>query len=265
MPSRPASAYTAPVRRSAWLGILLSVASVAGVAYARPTTVVPTVRHSSRSVGLPFEGRLAGGVALRETAALRFTPEYARGGNFFGTWELVQMLHRAAFGVARRFPGAKLSVGEISKVGGGPLPGHNSHQNGRDVDLAFYMLDGRGRPFEPWAFAEFDELGRGLAPNDGLRFDDARNWELVAKLVSDPDARVQFVFVGQGLRRRLLAEAARRNASPSLIARAQRVLVQPAQGHPHRNHFHVRIYCGNGSPRCEDRAPFHPWYHGPRR
>ena len=28
-------------------------------------------------------------------------------------------------------------------------------------------------------------------------FDDARNWELVARLVADPDARVQYVFVAR--------------------------------------------------------------------
>jgi murein endopeptidase len=48
-----------------------------------------------------------------------------------------------------------------------------------------------------------------------------------------------------------------------VIARAEALLIQPSHGHPHRNHFHVRIYCPPADrPACEDREPFHPWYPG---
>lgn len=249
--------------RLVWL-LPLVLALLAGSAAATPTAPTP-YRRGSRSIGFPFEGSLRNGILLRETPHLRFTPEYAPGGNFYGTYELVQLLHRAAAHVGRRFPGSKLSVGELSRRQGGRISGHNSHQNGRDVDLSFYMLDGAGRPFMPWAFANFDDAGHGEGPNVGLRFDDARNWALVARLVTDGEARVQYIFVGSGLRRRLLDEGRRQHASPSILDRAARVMVQPAEGHPHRNHFHVRIYCGPANlPQCRDRAPYHPWYRGPR-
>lgn len=246
---------------SALVAVMLALASA--TASAVPTSRAP-VRRASRSIGFPFDGRLESGVLVRESTALRYTPEYAPHGNFYATAELAALLHRAAAHVARRRPGARLSIGEISGARGGRIAGHHSHQNGRDVDIAFYMLDGRGQPFAPWAFANFDDQGRGDGPNVGLRFDDVRNWELVSRLITDADARVQFVFVADGLKRRLLSEARRVHASPSVIARAERVLVQPAEGHPHRNHFHLRIYCGARSgSACRDRAPFHPW--APRR
>ena len=224
---------------------------------------VPELTRKSRSVGLPFAGGLERGVLVRETPFVRYTPEYAKDGHFYGTWELVQLLHRAAHRVAQRLPGARLSVGELSKRAGGRIAGYYSHQNGRDVDLAFYMTDASGRPFEPWAFAEFDRQGHGRAPNQMLRFDDARNWELVQRLVTDGDARVQYIFVSNPLRDRLLREGERRKASPSVLARARKALVQPSGRHPHGNHFHVRIYCSPANrPRCEDRAPFHAWYPG---
>jgi len=217
----------------------------------------------SVSVGFPWQGRLREGVELRESETVRRVGEYAPAGHFWGTHELVQLLERAARVVARRVPGSKLSVGELSKRAGGDIDGHGSHESGRDVDVAFYMLDGAGKPFEPFAFAEFDAEGRGKAPNEGLRFDDARNWELVARLVTDPDARVQYVFVGEALRARLLAEGRRRGASRAVLDRAAALLVQPGRGHPHRNHFHLRIYCDpSDRPQCRDRAPFHPWYPG---
>jgi len=256
--------YGTRVRRSLAVLVALGLAFASATASAVPVGRAPVTRRVSRSIGLPFEGRLESGVLVRETPLLRYTPEYAPNGNFFATAELAALLHRVSAHVARRRPGARLSIGEISRAHGGPIPGHNSHQNGRDVDIAFYMLDGRRQPFMPWAFANFDDQGRGDGPNVGLRFDDVRNWELVARLVSDADVRVQFVFVANGLKQRLLAEARRVQASPSVIARAERVLVQPAEGHPHRNHFHVRVYCSRRSGSgCRDRAPFHPW--APRR
>lgn len=220
-------------------------------------------RAASVSVGLPFQGRLRHAVLLRESEHVRYAGEYRAGGHFWGTTELVALLERAAARVAQRIPGARLSVGELSAQAGGRLSGHRSHQNGRDVDVAFYMLDGDGDPYDPYGFAAFDRRGLGLAPNQALHFDDARNWELVARLLTDPDARVQYVFVADTLRNRLLATARRRHASRAVIARAEQALVQPSHGHPHRNHFHVRIYCPPADrPQCRDREPFHAWYPG---
>jgi penicillin-insensitive murein endopeptidase len=215
------------------------------------------------SIGLPWRGRLEGGVLLRESPTIRYVGEYREGGHFYGTRELVSVLERAAERVERRLPGAKLSVGELSGEHGGSIPGHRSHENGRDADLAFYMLDARGRPYEPYAFAAFGANGAGLEPNEMLRFDDARNWELIARLLADPDARVQHVFVSNAIKRRLLRTGERRRAPRVVLDRAEQVMVQPSHGHPHRNHFHVRIYCSpRERARCRDRGPFHPWYPG---
>jgi penicillin-insensitive murein endopeptidase len=218
---------------------------------------------SSISVGLPFSGRLRAGTLLRESDTVRYAGEYAPGGHFFGTSELVQLLERAASRVATRVPGARLSVGELSAERGGRLDGHRSHQNGRDVDIAFYMLDAAGRPYDPFGFAAFDRHGHGITPNESLTFDDRRNYELLARLVTDPDARVQYVFVANTIKARILREAGRRRASARILTRLEAVMMQPSHGHPHRNHFHVRIYCPPGDrPRCEDREPFHAWYPG---
>ena len=144
---------------------------------------------------------------------------------------------------------------------GGEIAGHHSHESGRDVDIGFYMLDAKGKPYEAFAFANFDRHGRGLAPNRGLRFDAPRNWELIAKLVADGDARVQYIFVANHIKRRLLREGRRRGAADVLLRRAELAMVQPAGNHPHANHFHVRIYCSPADrPACVDRGPRHPWY-----
>jgi penicillin-insensitive murein endopeptidase len=234
-------------------------------AAATPGETTRTRRRTtaSQSIGLPFRGSLRRGVLLSPSEHIRYVGEYAAGGHFYGTDELVNVITRAADHVARRRPGARLSIGELSAQHGGALAGHRSHRNGRDVDISFYMLDAAGEPYDPYAFANFDRHGQGLAPNESLRFDDIRNWELVSRLVTDPDARVQYIFVADTLRARLIATAHRRHASARAIHRAETVMMQPSHGHPHRNHFHVRIYCPPADrPACEDREPFHAWYPG---
>jgi len=217
----------------------------------------------SRSVDFAWEGRLRRGMRLKESKYLRHVGEYKAKGHFYGTWELVQLVERAARRVAFRMPGAQLSVGELSSPKGGRIPGHRSHQSGRDIDIAFYMTTTDGRPYHGHAFAEFDAGGRGVGANRTLRFDDARNWELVRKLVTDSEARVQYIFVGRALRQRMLDHARRQGDSRRAIDRASAVMTQPATGHPHRNHFHVRIYCPPADrPRCRDQGPYWPWYPG---
>jgi penicillin-insensitive murein endopeptidase len=230
---------------------------------AAPLPTMAASLRKSRSVGLAWKGRLERGVKLKPSAHLRYVSEYEKTGHFYGTWQLVQLLERAAFSVAQRVPGAKLAVGELSAEHGGNLAGHASHESGRDVDIGFYMLDAAQRPFAAFAFANFDARGRGLAPNQGMRFDVRRNWELLSRLVTDGEARVQYAFIAPGLRQLLLDEGRRVSAPKSVLERAARVMVPPSEKHLHGNHFHVRIYCGpNERPKCSDAPPYWPWYPG---
>lgn len=255
-----------PIRALAVLTALLLVAQVAWAHPRRPGRGGARAgrAQSSRSVGAPWQGRLEHGIELGQSATIRRPGSYAASSNYFGTAELVHLIERAAAVVARRHPGSKLTVGELSRQRGGEIDGHGSHENGRDADISFYMNGADGRAYgEPYAFAEFGSDGRGRGVNSALRFDDDRNWNLVSRLVTDGEARVQYIFVGRHLRERLLARARAVRAPASVIARAASVLVQPATGNPHRNHFHVRIYCDpSDRPSCVDRGPYHPWYPG---
>jgi penicillin-insensitive murein DD-endopeptidase len=255
-----------------WLSISLALLVCVLMAWPGPTqgqrpvkelSLRPPSALRSRSVGYPWDGHLERGMRLRESNYVRYVPEYTAAGRFYGTWQLVQLLERAARRVATRFPGARLSVGELSSKAGGDVDGHRSHESGRDADVGFFITRNNGRPFAGGAFAPFDGQGHGLRPNQGLRFDDARNWELVSKLVDDSDARVQYIFVAHEIRQRLLREAARRRASAELVSRASAVLVEPTHGNPHRSHFHVRIYCAPADRSvCLDVGPYWAWYPG---
>jgi penicillin-insensitive murein endopeptidase len=223
----------------------------------------PALRGRSRSVNYPWDGQLRNGQKIRESKFIRYIPEDVPAGRFFGTSQMVQLIDRASRRVAAKYPGAKLSVGELSSAQGGDIGGHRSHESGRDADIGFYVKGTDGRPFAYQANIAFTAAGRGTGPYADLRFDDARNWELVARLVSDPDARVQYIFVARVIKNRLLRQAVRRKASAQTIERAEAVLLEPARGNPHRSHFHVRIYCApSDRPMCRDVAPFWAWYPG---
>lgn len=226
--------------------------------------VKPAPRKRGQSMNFPWDGQLVRGKKLRESRYIRHMPDCTANGHFFGTTPLVQMIERASKRVAQRYPGAKLSVGELSSAKGGDIGGHNSHESGRDADIGFYIKRD-GQPYNgAREFVPFDGMGRGIGVYNDLRFDDARNWELISRLVTDPDARVQYIFVARPIRARLLREAVRRKASATVIDRAETVLVQPARGNPHRSHFHVRVYCAlSDRPMCRDVAPFWAWYPAP--
>lgn len=212
-------------------------------------------RNASRSVGTPQTGHLEGGRSLASVADahLRFLARTAKNGTLYGTMELIMLVRDAAAGVARELPGVPLTVGNLSRRGGGDISASVSHNSGRDADLSFYLLDARGKSVRWPTMLHCDDTGivqRPVAAR-GFRFDTARNWSLVRHLLSHPAVVVQWIFVAAPLRNILLDHALRVGAPALLRQRARRVMVQPSDSSRHDDHFHVRIACPPGDkPAC---------------
>ncbi|WP_437934813.1 penicillin-insensitive murein endopeptidase [Sorangium sp. So ce341] len=215
----------------------------AGPRSAEPAKTKPAPKPPAASVGHPNEGRLEGGVRLDTSRKdIRVVPAYAHADVRWGLPALVGMIERAARGVAKRFPGAVLEVGDLSRQRGGEVHRHNSHESGRDVDLGFYALDGRGKQVHAPYFLRFNaRLASTNLP--GARFDLPRNWLLVQHLLTDPRAHVSHIFISDPLRHALLAHAKRIGVSRALLVRAQLAMMQPTGAEPHDDHMHVRISC----------------------
>ncbi len=112
-----------------------------------------------------------------------------------------------------------LSIGHLSRRGGGDVDRHASHESGRDADVGFYITNQQDKPIYADHFVRF--LGDGTAPTwPGARFDDARNWAFIASIVTDGRARVSYVFVASPLRARLLTYAQRIGAPYATRVRA---------------------------------------------
>ena len=185
---------------------------------ARPTRVprFESIRwRRSRSVGMPWRGRLVDGVRVPAAGARFFTwdPVLRRAPNRpwrrVGSDRLVRTLMRVLADFSAAHPRApRIGIGDLSRPGGGDfgvrygLPGHVSHQNGLDADLYYPRLDRRERP--PRTVAQID---RPLAQ------------DLVDRFVR---AGAKYVFVGP--RTGLIGP-------PAVVQRLAH----------HDNHLHVRL------------------------
>ena len=120
----------------------------------------------------------------------------------------------------------------MSAQEGGFLPPHKSHQNGRDVDLAFYYRTAApARARERWRY-----------------IDPALNWALVKALVTLTD--VQLILVDRKVQKVLYGYALKSGEDKgwldALFHMGKKSLVHHARRH--RDHFHVRFY----NPRAQE-------------
>jgi penicillin-insensitive murein endopeptidase len=215
--------------------------------------------NPSVSVGYPNRGLLRFGMQINDDKGLRVKVGSLDARH--ATGELVRLIESAAREVAFRYPRAQLTVGDLSRPGGGRFRPHVSHQSGRDVDVGFYMLDRRSTPVNNHVFVRFNNQGMGRQWGSLYKFDAARNWALIESLLSQSTTDVQHIFVSNAIKWRLIQQAVKEGANPEVVMRARRVITQPRHGAPHRSHFHVRIYCADDDrPMCKDRPPFYAWH-----
>jgi penicillin-insensitive murein endopeptidase len=208
------------------------------------------------SIGSPTEGHLVGGSHLGDAPYVRIVPAYAQGDVRWGVEPLVSSLDHAARTVRKQFDGSVLSVGHLSRAGGGELDRHASHESGRDADVGFYVKDHKGKPIYADHFVPFK--GDGTAPTwPGAQFDDARNWAFIATMVGDVHARITHIFVSTPIRQRLLAFAAKIGAPPGVRVRASELMAQPHGALPHDDHFHIRVACPPGMDKCIEQPVAH--------
>lgn len=200
----------------------------------------------SRSVGSPTAGKLIGGAHLGESDAVRIVPVYQPGDSRWGLEALVGMIEHAAKAIHKLYPESQLSVGHLSRPGGGEIDRHASHESGRDADIGFYVRNQQGKTIYADHFVPFK--GDGTAPSwPGAQFDDAKNWALVSSIVNDANAHVTHIFVASPIRARLLQYAEKIGAPAAVRTRAAELMAQPRGALPHDDHFHVRIACPPGS------------------
>ena len=162
----------------------------------------------------------------------------------FGTDQMVFGLMETFALMADLYPdNTPVVVGDIGLQSGGPIDGHISHRNGRDVDIGLFGVTDGGKPAN--GFNSYDAQGmRGR-----LRFDAARNWDYACTHFESRHYKVVCILLWQPLKDLLLAHARGLQAKVRSDAEAQRLakLIKDAEaliqdgGTEHSNHFHLRI------------------------
>jgi len=152
----------------------------------------------------------------------------------YGTPRTIKLIGKVVERYQRRVPGGpKLRMGDISKSSGGPLTGHLSHQEGRDIDIGL-VLEGK--------LANRLHFSGATPENIDLR----RTWTLIEEFIATGEVKV--IFLDHKVQE-LLYEWCKANGVP------QKKLDEyfqyprgPHRGHGivrhwdgHRNHIHVRF------------------------
>ncbi len=215
------------------------------------------------SKGRPSAGVLVDGLRLPDVGeGFATRSPWKERGNRYGTDEMIDLITGVGRRLATTVKGPRLIVADLSARGGAlaAKKWHRSHQNGRDVDLVYFMRDAEGKPMEADAMRPF---GPDLKAKDGsgISIDVARTWALVKELVTAPEATVQWVFMYEPIARKLLEHAVAEGEPEALIAKARLALKQPGDSAPHHDHIHVRVYCNPNdvAQGCVNFGPMELW------
>ena len=222
----------------------------------------PLTPQNRGSVGLPHRGSLSSGAPLPDsgTGFARLRKNDRR----YGTPFLVDAIERAAAVVAAERPGSVLVVGDLSADHGGRLLPHLSHRTGRDADLLLYVTTLGGAMVTSPGFVPFgaDGLGWDAVHQRFLRFDTPREWLLIKALITDDDARVQWIFLNHALIPMVIAWARAKGEPFETVRRAEEVLLEPKPGGAHDDHTHIRVACTDEEVArgCEPSGPTRSWF-----
>lgn len=212
---------------------------------------------SSRSVsaGQTNDGSVSNSESMEvKGRTWQFLPAVSGRRTNYGKTDLVRLLKSGADAVDEQFPGSVLTIGNIGLESGGKIVQSKSHQAGRDVDVAPYYRDKKGRMAHPARFFPVDSEGKSRR---GLELDVARTWAFVKALVQSEDPVVQWMFVSEGVKKLLIDHARKSRESRELIRRAEVILHQPTDSSDHSDHFHIRVFCSSWDrlAGCVDYGP----------
>ncbi len=200
----------------------------------------PTQGRIEQAIGFYANGSLINASALPDQGD-GFVKLFRSRNRPWGTDDILSLFQWTAAEMQKRFPGGeRLQVGDIANKKGGSTGGHDSHQNGLDMDIVYFRVNHK-EILDTSTFAEsFVSHGKVTA-----NFDTARNWETLKLLVSSK--WVNRVFMDQAIKKEFCRYAKSIGESLRETETLRRMRPWPN----HDDHFHLRIKCPPKSPRCK--------------
>ena len=157
-------------------------------------------------------------------------------GRYWGHPDLINLLTRAGeeFNKANK----TMILGDLSQSRGGPtMTGHNSHQNGLDVDIWFKMLSNKEQPSL-----------RALETDDMKPFSELGEDQIKLIKYFAQDSSVERIFINPSFKKKLCLDT----GALKLTAEEHHKL-RAWWGHD--DHIHVRLKCPADSPQCVSQKP----------
>ncbi len=214
---------------------------------------------ASVSIGDTTHGRLVNGRSLEESDSLKILPKQKERDLRYGTSELVKLLDAAGRTLFEKTK-TPLWVGNLGRLEGGDIEWSVSHNAGRDADVAFCYQDPvTKRPIDP---PDLVAIGKnGLSADNRFAFDTARTWLVVRSMLELEGVSLQYLFISDPLKKKLLEHARSIGEPAKLIERANEIVRQPGGAAAHDDHLHVRVYCSafDAGGGCRDIGYVHPY------
>lgn len=215
------------------------------------------------SIGTTRDGYMVNGRSLPQPSLLiRQLPVPYERGLTYGTQDLIRFLVDTGRAMEKKYPGTIMYMGNMGAREGGDISYSVSHNSGRDADIAYYLLDDRGKFAHPQHLHKINRMMRSREAGAVYTFDIEKNTTLVELLLTHPKIDIQFIFLAKHLRSAIRKEFVTRGASEELLARFDAVVqIQAA----HNDHFHIRIYCSDADicAGCVDKSLIHEWHEDP--
>ncbi|WP_256091499.1 penicillin-insensitive murein endopeptidase [Candidatus Thiosymbion oneisti] len=220
-----------------WL-VVVSMAQASPWAEVATTTPGPTA-----AIGSPANGCLAGARPLPATGT-GFVSIRRHRNRYYGHPDTVRLVQDLGRALSKRTH-ELMMVGDLSQPRGGLMSSmHRSHQNGMDVDI-WFRLAGSARSAND-RYPEGRHPGSMVTPGG---FDLSGDWGEHQRFLLKASAdhpRVDRIFVNPAIKRALCRSE---RGDRSWLRK-----LRPWWGHD--AHFHVRLRCPKGSPRCKQQPPF---------
>ncbi|MGE5085521.1 MAG: penicillin-insensitive murein endopeptidase [Bacillota bacterium] len=203
--------------------------------------------RGNQAIGAVNKGRLENGTSLLDIDAknIGFEVAHPERKSFYATTELAYLIEKMGAFTRKVAPNHILYLSDIAKKNGGKYGSHKSHQNGLDIDIAFYFKANKSS-------ANFVKALRNGKPIGDWMMEP--QWQLFKYVTSSNF--VDRIFVHPGLKKALCDNAIKNGeineSTRSGVAYETLRRLRPEKSHD--NHFHLRIKCSESQIRCRQMA-----------
>lgn len=159
---------------------------------------------------------------------------------FYGTDELIEAIDYLGHYLTSLLPKLKLLVSAMSQYKGGSVPPHMGHQNGMEVDMAYFAIANETRD----VFINLEEVNinkRIYVDEQFQFFKHAMSLDMVDRFFIYPQLKREFC-------RRQYAELKKDKPDAEIVETLRRLVPDPN----HVKHFHMRLKCGPRQLNCKD-------------